>query len=663
MKVPASQNRHSGFQNLTSIAVRGSFYSFLLFLSAFPLSVSISQVFAGLSIFFFLLSGPSHWQKIRPFLVPWSFILIAYFLVFLSSLIHIEEYARFWRSFTRESEAGDFWLSFLFPIGAVHASNKDNAKLLRGFLWSSLVLLLVSGFVSIFSEYRLGKFISNGFQNAPGDRRQHPAGLLFGLQTYLPIGLMNTHLTYGGLLSLYLPGIFANFWESIRSRSLSRFLLFSGTFLISCWIFLLNQSKSAWLGVAFVCLFILLRFVLETKCHLTGKGFLKGILATVLLLTVLGTGIKFLYEQNWLLQRTVSQTLQVQTPENQRYWIYKNSIPLLQLTPFLGVGGGKFKSSHKKISENTISRQEQLWYELEITPNVHAHNDLLQFSIIGGWASALFLVLFFFFLFRRIGISDPDETGPSVIGVGSLWVAGFFQCYLLDDEVVLPFYALAGILFGQQGKKSLASVKFTGIVLLIPFLLNLVFWTFRLRTPTELAYSRQVKSTDPVYAKQLEDRILPFRIAVKERTNRLDKAVTVPSNWGSIPAQIEGCLTHRFPNPPALRKEPFQIGIYIRPEASNPPKEIKIIVVGRESFDEDQLYWSHSQNDLATNTMKLTQGWNKFTWKETSLLQPSPRFPDGVFFRDFKIYWMGYDPAKPMDLPALDFGDLCDFKL
>lgn len=323
MQVPISQNRHLGFQHLFSVAERASFYSFLLFLLAFPLSVSISQVFAGLSIFSFLLSGPHSRQKVRPFLLPWCFVLIAYFLVFLSSLVHVGEYSHFWRSFTRESEAGDFWLSFLFPIGAVHASNKANAKLLSGFLWSSLALLLVSGLVSIFSEYRLGKFISNGFQNAPGDRRQHPAGLLFGIQTYLPIGLMNTHLTYGGLLSLFLPGIFAKFWESLRNRSLSRFLLFSGVLLVSSWVFLLNQSKSAWLGVVFVCVFILLRSILETKYRLTGKLLLKGLLAGILLIAILGTGAKFLYEQNWLLQRTISQALQVQTPENQRYWIYK----------------------------------------------------------------------------------------------------------------------------------------------------------------------------------------------------------------------------------------------------------------------------------------------------------------------------------------------------
>nr|WP_238325552.1 O-antigen ligase family protein [Leptospira inadai] len=473
---------------------------------------------------------------------------------------------------------------------------------------------------------------------------------------------MNTHLTYGGLVSLFLPGIFAKFWESLRNRSLARFLFFSGILLVSSWIFLLNQSKSAWLGVIFVCVFILLRSILETKYRFTGKLLLKSLFAGVLLIAILGTGAKFLYEQNWLLQRTISQTLQVQTPENQRYWIYKNSLPILELTSLLGVGGGKFKASHKKISERTISEQEQLWYELEITPNAHAHNDLLQFAIIGGWTSAVFLVLFFFFLFRRIGVFQSDEKGPSLIGVGSLWVAGFFQCYLLDDEVALPFYALSGILFGQQKEASLSSVKFTGIVLAVPFLLNLAFWIFRLQTPTELAYSRQVKSADPVYAKQLEDRILPFRIAAKERANRLEKVVTVPNASGNSSAQIEGCLTHRFPNPPTLRKEPYQIGIYIRPNALNPPKEMRITVIGRESFDEDQLYWSHSQNDLATETIKLTPGWNRFIWKETSKLQPSIRFPEGVFFRDFRIDWLGYDLAKPMDLPALDFGDLCDFK-
>ncbi len=638
-----------------------SLYSLLLFLVAFPLSVSASQVFAGFTIFFFLFSKKENFLKLKTYLLPWSFVLGAYLLVFLSSLYHWNDYPNFWKTFTRHSEAGDFWMALVFPIAAFHSSQEKNQKRINLFLWISFSLILISGLISVFSEYRLGKFISNGFSPAPGDRRQHPAGPLFGFETYLPIGLMNTHLTYGGLLSFYLPGVFALFLSALKAKKTKRTLCLGGILLLSSWVFLLNQSKSAWLGVGSVLVFFVLIYIRKIRDIFPKLTFFR-ISVLLLGIIVLLVGLRFFYERNWLLQRTLSQLTEIQTPENQRYWIYKLSLPLLEKSAFTGIGGGRFKEISSEETKPLIAEQEQLWYELFITPNKHAHNDLLQFAIAGGWFAGILWLGFFYLLFRRMDAGELQNDNIPLFGIGFIWVAGFFQCYLLDDEVALPFFALAGILWGRGKETSSHSTKNAFLFLSLTFLVNIGFWSIRLQTPPELAYSRQVFAVSGNFAKRIEKRILPFRSASEERKKRSSEIfLSNPEDAGSE-FSVEGCLTHRYPNPALLRTNPFTFGIYNSPEAKNPPNTMTVIVFSEESFDEDKLYWSHRKFDLGKKDLVLERGWNRFVWEETLPLAKTTIYPDIVFFRSFKIRFSGFDTSKPVEFPVLDFGDLCDYE-
>ncbi|TGM98720.1 O-antigen ligase family protein [Leptospira dzoumogneensis] len=650
------------FSRISETSGKISFYSLLLFLAAFPLSVSASQILAGLSIFCFIFSPKENFQKVKNYLLPWGFILGAYSLVFISSLYHWVEYSNFWKTFARQSEAGDFWLSILFPIAAVHSSEEKNRNLIYKYLWISFILVLISGIASVFSEYRLGKYISNGFTPAPGDRRQHPAGPLFGLETYLPIGLMNTHLTYGGLISFYIPGLALLVLQKIKKKDLKLAAVFSILLLFAFWVFLLNQSKSAWLGVLAVTVY----FILSKWKDFSGK-FPRITMArasiVIAVLIVLGVTIRFFYQRNWLLQRTLAQLTEIQTPENQRYWIYKLSLPLLTENPILGTGGGRFKEASSEVSKSFIEKNEQLWYELFITPNKHAHNDILEFAIVGGWFSGILWIGFFYLLFRKIAGSSLEEGNFPLIGVGFIWVAGFFQCYLLDDEVALPFFALAGLLWGREKETSSKSYSAPTIFLSITLLLNVSFWIWRLSIPPELAYGRQVFASSPALAKKIERSILPFRNQIEERKKRISDSIRVSAADAGSEFSVEGCLTHRYPNPAKLREEEYSFGIYISTEWKNPPHKIGVTVFSEESFDEDKLYWSHRKYDLGTKEIDLKPGWNSFIWKETMGLSKITIFPDIVYFRSFKIRYGGFDREKQMDLPVLDLGDLCDFKL
>ncbi|PKA15174.1 O-antigen ligase family protein [Leptospira haakeii] len=650
------------YSQISETSGKISLYSLLLFLVAFPLSVSASQILAGLSIFCFIFSPKENFQKIKTYLLPWGFILGAYALVFISSLYHWEEYSNFWKTFTRQSEAGDFWLSILFPIAAVHSSEEKNRKLIYKYLWISFLFVLISGIASVFSEYRLGKYISNGFTPAPGDRRQHPAGPLFGLETYLPIGLMNTHLTYGGLISFYIPGVTLLVLQKIKEKDLKSTVGFGILLMLALWVFLLNQSKSAWLGVLAVTVF----FILSKWKDFSGKFpkiTIGRVSILIVLLITLAGAVRFFYQKNWLLQRTLAQLTEVQTPENQRYWIYKLSLPLLAENSILGTGGGRFKETSSEVSKTFIEKNEQLWYELYITPNKHAHNDILEFAIVGGWLSGILWIGFFYLLFRKISDSSLEERNFPLVGIGFIWVAGFFQCYLLDDEVALPFFALAGLLWGREKETSPQFSKTSAIFLGITLVLNTSLWIWRLSIPPELAYGRQVFASSSTLAKKIERRILPFRNQMEEREKRISETISVSASEGNSEFSLEGCLTHRYPNPAKLREEDYSLGIYISPDWKNPPTKTSVTVFSEESFDEDKLYWSHRKYDLGTYELDLKTGWNSFVWKETMGLSKITIFPDIVFFRSFKIRFGGFNPEKQMDLPVLDLGDLCDFRL
>ncbi|EMM82848.1 hypothetical protein LEP1GSC037_4858 [Leptospira interrogans str. 2006001854] len=93
----------------------------------------------------------------------------------------------------------------IFPASFLIASIEKNHKTLRKFLFISATITILLGCISLFSEVRIGKFVANGFKYAPGDRLQHFSGSIGPIKLYLPIGMMNTHLTFGGLLGLFYP--------------------------------------------------------------------------------------------------------------------------------------------------------------------------------------------------------------------------------------------------------------------------------------------------------------------------------------------------------------------------------------------------------------------------------------------------------------------------
>ncbi|EMY77623.1 O-antigen ligase [Leptospira weilii serovar Ranarum str. ICFT] len=727
-----------------------SHFSFGLFLLSFPQSVSVSQVFGALTIatcyplFFLEEESKNVWKKIQsPFLIFFGI----YILLFLSSLLHAETYSPFFKKFLKQSEFGDFWMFLLFPASFLVASKETNQTILKKILIASATITIVLGWFSLFSEVRVGKFVANGFRYAPGDRLQHFSGNVGPIKLYLPIGMMNTHLTFGGLLGLFLPGLLVDWFVSAKKKKdfvfvLKTFLVFAGFIIL-----FFNQSRSIWLGVAFVLFLLTIRGTFSFRGNFPEISLKTRMIAGFVLICIfLSAG--YLFRNNWLIQRSVSQIFEVHNTENQRYYIYKNTIPLIQEHWLTGIGGGNYKEFHWKESSKMIEKEEQLWYELYITPRGHAHNDLLHFLVTGGIFAGILFLLFWGKLFRSLfqkDFSSGEGIPIFAIGVFGLFPAGFFQCYLLDDEVALPFFAFCGIFLGGiwnslqplQSKENdgldssnraqnipvsensfsndkdsfqtkndpntktnpiffiffriLSNLKQGWIVTLqvvvaivIPILLYWLFWIPRLDLEPLEVYNRRVRSSDLALTKEVQKNILKYEIVsdeselpgkmqaplsqIRSRSNirqtpeslskLLPSRLTIEQ--ASFPFQVEGCLTHRYRQPPQPRRTPFSFTIYIPENSVNAPKNATITVVSRDSFDQDQLYWAHGENDLGTIQVDLQKGKNPILIPDFLLDTTPNAFPEGVFFRDFKIKYSGFEEGKKIDFPKLYFGKICD---
>ncbi|HMV45148.1 MAG TPA: ligase, partial [Leptospiraceae bacterium] len=288
-----------------------------LFIISFPLSVTVSQSFAFLSIVTFLYSSIQH-KSLMITLRNRAFIasLGIYFFLLPSFFWNIKEYQ--WKEiasvFTR-SEFSDFWMCFIVLPAFYHIRNLEYRKVMIRFFFISVGLVIVSGFISIFTPFRLAKFITDGFQVKEGVRLQHFAGDLWGRYTYLPIGLMNTHLTFGGLCGLFFPGISSYFLLTIPNRKTGFNLLLGFVLLVFSIVLFYNQSRSIWLGLFFTFGLIAVKLTTQIDFGKVQSNWkilflFFGVFIFILIVSV------SIYKKNWLLQRAFQEGLKDNTTEN-----------------------------------------------------------------------------------------------------------------------------------------------------------------------------------------------------------------------------------------------------------------------------------------------------------------------------------------------------------
>jgi O-antigen ligase len=666
--------------------------------------VTASQSFAVASVFSFLYSSYLS-KNLAITLRNRAFVAaVSVYLVLIPALLwNIGKYNSSLVSILTKSEISDFWMCFATLPAFYHIRNSEYRIWIIRSIFVSALLVVLSGFITIFTPFRLASFITAGFQVKDGSRLQHFAGDFWGHYTYLPIGLMNTHLTFGGLCGLFFPGLLAHLSLTFKGRALWKNILLILFILCYSIVLFYNQSRSIWLGVIFTFGLIFIKLISSFAMD-NFRIRLKFIFFAIIILLFIGITSIAIYKKNWLLQRAFQEGFEDNTTENQRYFIYKNTLSLIEDHWLIGVGPGQFEKKHMQISNTMIAKNEQLWYELSITPRQHAHHDLLHFFAIGGILGLIAFLHFWFYLFRLF-IKNP-LTPQTVLfsGILVIFIAGFFQCYLLDDEVALPFFALIGLFGGSLQKEDARSRAIAGIlarkaantnnsfqvesisvessfvylksqialtgknspfekfnlytlvVLLIPISASLLYILYKTRLEPMQVYKRKVTINYP------QDRMF-----LRSSLNGKQALFPTAHMKETDTIRIEGCLSHRFTKPISIRKTPFQIKLALYPQARNPPTGVFLTVKERDSFDQDKLYKVHQIKAIGREYyFKLnTAGITLITIGDevlfTKLLE-SPEFPENIYFRDFEFRFSGFDRSKEnFDLPQIDFGKVCDF--
>lgn len=637
---------------------------FLIFtIISIPLSISISQASAVLSILFYSIHLVLNFRdkiiSLDRIKIVFLLILGLYFSLFISFFVHFSEYS--WNTNIikqiREIEISDLWMICILPVAySCYVDDRFRKSILYSFV-ISFILLTISGLVSVFTSFRLGPYIMSGFQVIDGQRLQHHSGYFMGKLTYLPIGFMNTHLTFGGINAIFVTGFLLNYFYEFRRRNIIFNIGLTLLLCINLFVFFHNQSRSAWMGVLFVFLYTIWhirKMILQIPRH-------YFIILFVLSILLISFGF-YVYNKNQLLQRAFVESVQENTAQNQRYFIYRNTLSLIADHLIIGIGAGNFRSKHWNESEKIIQKNEQLWYELSITPRGHAHNDFLHFLAIGGVVTGVIFLFFWIFLFYQFSQlinlfkSNFNLSGESLLFIGSLsmFVAGFFQCYLLDDEVVLPFYLSIGLFFAsiKIHRLDFPKISFKSGRMDIFFVIGIVSISIGF-----ILYRNQ-RRPDEVYKRKIKTEFVSDISLIQNSISNKSPIKKIDSSHGAKGFWIEGCLSHVFIKPIQPRKKPYSISIVLPENSNEYPESVQIDIFERDSFDQDQLYKVHKSKLLKQYQFQLQGGRNLFRFENIPIEKASAKFPDDVFFRDF--YFRFHSKSKDFYLPQIDFGKLCD---
>ena len=93
---------------------------------------------------------------------------------------------------------------------------------------------------------------------------------------------------------------------------------------------------------------------------------------------------------------------------------------------------------------------------------MHAHNDLLHFSAVGGISAGLA----FLFLCASIAAQLPltglvveqwRRAAPLLAALLGVFLAGLAQCYMLDDENVVVFWSLCALALRLRSTSSISA--------------------------------------------------------------------------------------------------------------------------------------------------------------------------------------------------------------
>ncbi len=422
---------------------------FILFLQisivSCAISVSLSQLFLFFTLILYLIT--KGYKSFR--LTAISMLSLGIFILYgLSFFYHIPN-SEVW-TYIAAIKGTEFKDVLLFGAFLVvqNLNDSEEIKKIEKAFWILLIVLLISGFISIFSPIRLSRLISDLFKPSPTWKFAHHYGDLFGVGIHLPIGLMNTHLTFAGIFLLFAPFLFFRFIFSIRDRKniLFHFLIL---FLFGM-IALLNNARSALIGasVSIAIGFIDLLFIQK---YFSIKNTLKLLGIPILAIGLTASLLFF----NETMAKTIQPLLgQEKHTDSGRTFIWSSTYPMILANPILGIGPGNYGKEVEVVRKHLSQKYKDLLFFFEVTQRGHAHNDFLHIAAIAGLPALLiYIALASVICYKLLQPKFSRNDNILFYGLVGFFFAGLFQCYFQDDEVVIVFWYLLGFFHLQLSNR------------------------------------------------------------------------------------------------------------------------------------------------------------------------------------------------------------------
>jgi O-antigen ligase len=397
------------------------------------LSISLGQFFLFLSLIAFFFKDKSGFK-----FSPIFFLSIGIFLLYFISAIY-----HFFQSGTslvnKSSELKDIFLFFGFVL--IQFTTIEEKQKLKKSIWILILLLTFTGLASALSPIRLSRYITDLFRESLNYKFSHSYGEIFNIKIHIPIGMMNTHLTFGGLLLLTFP---TSFFILLTAKKKMIPLL---VFLILLFIFFLNNARSAIIGSFASIAFGLFIYIFEKKkfskrkimIFLTSLGFI------VLILFI---GVKKVPVISKIIKPILGEEKHT---DSGRTFIWHSSLELVKKNIMLGIGPGNFNQEIDSVRRSISSEKSELLFFNEISQKGHAHNDMLHLAVTSGIFTPIFFLLILGFIVSKLTDSRLEFKQRffyfSLVG---FFLAGSFQCYFQDDEVVILFWYLLGLLQSEE---------------------------------------------------------------------------------------------------------------------------------------------------------------------------------------------------------------------
>lgn len=403
------------------------------------LSVSLSQGFLVLAFLFSLPAAKTSGFWKEPVIV----LGVLFFGWYLGDFfIHSLQEENF-KAYAKTAFNAELKDIFLF-IGLILTWNlkKEEFPAVLKALGVLFWILLATGFVSSFSPVRLSRLISDLYRVSPNWKFTHPMGNVGGLSLYLPIGLMNTHLTFGGLLQFFFVVPVFLFLKSFFDKNFKKALLQGIVLLVFLYVVFLNNARSSMLGAIFssATAFLVLGIV---RKELPSAKILIFVAGTIALLLIVGIGLSFTQAGQKITEPLFGKEKHT---DSGRTFIWDSTFPLIAEHPIAGVGPGNYNREIEKSRMEHSEEYRELYYFYETTQRGHAHNDYFHLFAVFGFPAILLFISLGTAVYRKLIISRlPYEQALYFFGLSGFFISGLFQCYFQDDEVVILFWILCGL--------------------------------------------------------------------------------------------------------------------------------------------------------------------------------------------------------------------------